>query len=405
MILIIDDDSAIRSSLSFMLKRAKYEVQAVAGPREAIEIVRSVAPQLILMDMNFTLSTTGEEGLTLLRQVKIFQPDVPVILMTAWGSIQLAVQGMQAGAFDFITKPWNNVALMQRIETALELTADKQKPEVPVVDNDGFDRSHIIGKSKPLMDVLATIKRIARTNASVLITGESGTGKELIAEAVHINSPRGKKPFVKVNLGGISHTLFESEMFGHKKGAFTDATSDRMGRFELVSATNADLAQMVQEHTFREDLFYRINLITVHLPALRERREDIPLLVRHFADKQCEANGLPKVDFTVEAMEYLSRLPYPGNIRELKNLVERTLLVSGKQVLMSEDFKAQYQCPLEPKVTANLQGMTLEEIEKQTILQTLEKYGNNMSQVATALGISRAALYRRLEKYNIVVND
>ena len=451
MILIIDDDSAIRSSLSFMLKRAKYDVQAVPGPKEAIEIVRSVAPQLILMDMNFTLSTSGEEGLTLLKQVKVFRPDVPVILMTAWGSIQLAVQGMQAGAFDFITKPWNNVALMQRIETALELTSQDKKAEVPVEDNDGFDRSHIIGKSKALMGVLATIKRIARTNASVLITGESGTGKELIAEAVHLNSPRSKKPFVKVNLGGISHTLFESEMFGHKKGAFTDATADRVGRFELadkgtifldeigdldlscqvkllrvlqeqtfevlgdsrprkvdirvVSATNADLRQMVQEHTFREDLFYRINLITVHLPALRERREDIPLLVRHFADKQCESNGLSKVEFTSEAMDYLSRLPYPGNIRELKNLVERTLLVSGKEILTADDFKSQYQHPIEQKVTTNLQGMTLEEIEKQTILQTLEKYNNNMSQVAVALGISRAALYRRLEKYNIQVND
>ena len=451
MILIIDDDSAIRSSLSFMLKRAKYDVQAVPGPKEAIEIVRSVAPQLILMDMNFTLSTSGEEGLTLLKQVKVFRPDVPVILMTAWGSIQLAVQGMQAGAFDFITKPWNNVALMQRIETALELTSQDKKAAVPVEDNDGFNRSHIIGKSKALMDVLAAIKRIARTNASVLITGESGTGKELIAEAVHLNSPRSKKPFVKVNLGGISHTLFESEMFGHKKGAFTDATADRVGRFELadkgtifldeigdldlscqvkllrvlqeqtfevlgdsrprkvdirvVSATNADLRQMVQEHTFREDLFYRINLITVHLPALRERREDIPLLVRHFADKQCESNGLPKVEFTSEAMDYLSRLPYPGNIRELKNLVERTLLVSGKEILTADDFKSQYQHPIEQKMTTNLQGMTLEEIEKQTILQTLEKYNNNMSQVAIALGISRAALYRRLEKYNIQVND
>ena len=451
MILIIDDDSAIRSSLSFMLKRAKYDVQAVPGPKEAIEIVRSVAPQLILMDMNFTLSTSGEEGLTLLKQVKVFRPDVPVVLMTAWGSIQLAVQGMQAGAFDFITKPWNNVALMQRIETALELTSQDKKAAVPVEDNDGFNRSHIIGKSKALMDVLSTIKRIARTNASVLITGESGTGKELIAEAVHLNSPRSKKPFVKVNLGGISHTLFESEMFGHKKGAFTDATSDRVGRFELadkgtifldeigdldlscqvkllrvlqeqtfevlgdsrprkvdirvVSATNADLRQMVQEHTFREDLFYRINLITVHLPALRERREDIPLLVRHFADKQCESNGLPKVEFTSEAMDYLSRLPYPGNIRELKNLVERTLLVSGKEILTADDFKSQYQHPIEQKMTTNLQGMTLEEIEKQTILQTLEKYNNNMSQVAIALGISRAALYRRLEKYNIQVND
>lgn len=451
MILIIDDDSAIRSSLSFMLKRAKYDVQAVPGPKEAIEIVRSVAPQLILMDMNFTLSTSGEEGLTLLKQVKVFRPDVPVILMTAWGSIQLAVQGMQAGAFDFITKPWNNVALMQRIETALELTSQDKKAAVPVEDNDGFNRSHIIGKSKALMDVLATIKRIVRTNASVLITGESGTGKELIAEAVHLNSSRSKKPFVKVNLGGISHTLFESEMFGHKKGAFTDATADRVGRFELadkgtifldeigdldlscqvkllrvlqeqtfevlgdsrprkvdirvVSATNADLRQMVQEHTFREDLFYRINLITVHLPALRERREDIPLLVRHFADKQCESNGLPKVEFTSEAMDYLSRLPYPGNIRELKNLVERTLLVSGKEILTADDFKSQYQHPIEQKMTTNLQGMTLEEIEKQTILQTLEKYNNNMSQVAIALGISRAALYRRLEKYNIQVND
>lgn len=453
MILIIDDDSAIRSSLSFMLKRAKYEVQAVSGPREAMEVVRSVAPQLILMDMNFTLSTTGEEGLTLLRQVKIFRPEVPVILMTAWGSIQLAVQGMQAGAFDFITKPWNNVALMQRIETALELTSQDKKTEVPLTDDDGFDRSHIIGRSKALMDVLATIKRISRTNASVLITGESGTGKELIAEAIHINSPRRKKPFVKVNLGGISHTLFESEMFGHKKGAFTDATADRVGRFELadkgtifldeigdldlscqvkllrvlqeqtfevlgdsrprkvdirvVSATNADLRRMVQDRTFREDLFYRINLITVHLPALRERREDIPLLVRHFADQQCEANGLPKVDFTREAMDYLSRLPYPGNIRELKNLVERTLLVSGKELLTADDFKSQYQRPLEQPTTgtAGLQGMTLEEIERQTILQALEKYNNNMSQVAVALGISRAALYRRLEKYNLTIND
>ena len=448
MILVIDDDSAIRTSLSFMLKRAKYDVQAVASPKEAIAVVRSVAPELILMDMNFSLTTTGDEGITLLKQVKIFQPETPVILMTAWGSIQLAVKGMQAGAFDFITKPWNNAALMQRIETALELN-NKKKEEEQKKDEDGFDRSHIIGKSKALMDVLATIKRISRTNASVLITGESGTGKELIAEAVHRNSPRAKKPFVKVNLGGISQSLFESEMFGHKKGAFTDASSDRVGRFELadkgtifldeigdldlscqvkllrvlqeqtfevlgdsrprkvdirvVSATNADLRQMVQDHTFREDLFYRINLITVHLPALRERREDIPLLVRHFADLQCKQNGLPKVDFTPEAMEYLQRLPYPGNIRELKNLVERTLLVSGKDTLDADDFKAHYIQPAETTTSPNLSGLTLEEVERQHILQALEQYDNNLTQVATALGLSRPALYRRLEKHNIVI--
>ena len=446
MILIIDDDSAIRTSLSFMLKRAKYEVQAVATPKEAMAVVRSVCPELILMDMNFSLTTSGDEGITLLKQVKIFQPDAPVILMTAWGSIDLAVKGMQAGAFDFVTKPWNNAALMQRIETALELNAKKEAPKE--VDEEGFDRSHIIGKSKALMDVLETIKRISKTNASVLVTGESGTGKELIAEALHKNRPRAKKPFVKVNLGGISQTLFESEMFGHKKGAFTDASADRVGRFEMadkgtifldeigdldlscqvkllrvlqeqtfevlgdsrprkvdirvVSATNVDLAQRVQERTFREDLFYRINLITVHLPALRERKEDIPLLVRHFADKLCQTNGLQAVDFTQAAMDYLQRLPFPGNIRELKNLVERTLLVSGKELLDVDDFKAQNTSAMEVSAIGNLNGLTLEEVDKQRILQAIEQYNGNMSKVALSLGLSRGAHFRRLEKNNIV---
>ena len=447
MILIIDDDSAVRSSLSFMLKRAGYEAQVVPGPREAIEVVRTVAPDLILMDMNFTLSTTGEEGLTLLKQVKVFRPDTPVILMTVWGSIQLAVQGMQAGAFDFIPKPWNNAALLQRIETALELsTAPKETTQE---QNDAFNRNHIIGRSQGLTDVLNTIARIAKTNASVLITGESGTGKELIAEAIHINSQRAKHPFVKVNLGGISQSLFESEMFGHKKGAFTDASADRTGRFEMadkgtifldeigdldlscqvkllrvlqdqtfevlgdsrprktdirvVSATNADLRKMVNERTFREDLFYRINLITVKLPALRERREDIPLLVRHFADRQAETNGLPRTEFSADAMQFLSRLPYPGNIRELKNLVERTILVSGKPTLDASDFDAQYIRHNDQKAAESTSfiGMTLDEIERQTILQALERHKGNLSQVAMALGISRADLYRRIEKHNI----
>ena len=452
MILIIDDDSAVRSSLSFMLKRAGYEAQTVPGPREAMDVVRAEAPALILMDMNFTLSTTGEEGLTLLKQVKIFRPDVPVILMTAWGSIQLAVQGMQAGAFDFITKPWNNAALLQRIETALELTAVPK--DAPEEQSETWNRSHIIGKSQGLMEVLNTVARIARTNASVLITGESGTGKELIAEAIHINSQRVKQPFVKVNLGGISQSLFESEMFGHKKGAFTDATTDRVGRFELankgtifldeigdldpscqvkllrvlqdqtfevlgdsrprktdirvVSATNADLRKMVSERTFREDLFYRINLITVKLPSLRERREDIPLLARHFADRQAELNGLPRTEFSADALNFLSRLPYPGNIRELKNLVERTILVSGKPTLDASDFDAQYLRPNEPvkaSDASSLAGMTLDEIERQTILQALDRHKGNLSQVAMTLGISRAALYRRLEKFNITVTE
>ena len=453
MILIIDDDSAIRSSLSFMLRRARYEVETAASPKEAMEFVRHGDPDLILMDMNFTLSTSGEEGIYLLRQAKIFRPDVPVILMTAWGSIDLAVKGMQAGAFDFVTKPWNNAALMQRIETALELTGKKKKALEEEERNRGiFDRSFIIGKSKELTEILDTVKRIAPTNASVLITGESGTGKELIAEAVHRNSGRRDEPFVKVNLGGISQSLFESEMFGHKKGAFTDATSDRIGRFEtahrgtifldeigeldiscqvkllrvlqeqtfemlgdsrprkvdvrVVSATNVELAQMVREHTFREDLYWRINLINIHLPALRERREDIPLLVRHFASQTAQQNNLGDVEFSADAMQLLTRLPYPGNIRELKNLVERTMLISGKKIITAEDFEVKDN-DSENITTGdkefNTAGMTLEEIEVHTIRQALEKYDGNLSQAAVSLGISRPALYRRMEKHGIKI--
>ncbi len=447
MILIIDDDSAIRSSLKLLLKHEGYDTKAVAMPNEALDVVRSEEPRLILMDMNFSLSTDGKEGLKLLKDVKTLRPDVPVILMTAWGSIDLAVKGMQAGAFDFITKPWQNILLMQRIETALELTG-KKVPTMQTDVCDGFDRAGIVGESAALKDILRTVKRIAPTNASVLITGESGTGKELIAEALHRNSKRAAAPFVKVNLGGISQSLFESEMFGHKKGAFTGADADRLGRFEMadkgtifldelgeldmscqtkmlrvlqeqtfevlgdskprkvdvrvVCATNADLPAMVQQKSFREDLFYRVNLITIHLPALRERREDIPLLARHFADRLCRQNDMPLVEFSNDAMDYLCSLPYPGNIRELKNFVERTLLVCDGHEITSEDFKQQYQ-PVEcsAKKHTSLDGMTLEEVERQTIMEALEKYDNNLSKVAQVLGITRQSLYRRLEKFGI----
>jgi two-component system NtrC family response regulator len=453
MILIIDDDPAIRSSLSFMLKRAGYETLTAEGPKEAMAVARTQLPRLVLMDMNYSLSTSGDEGITLLKQMKLFLPEVPIILMTAWGSIQLAVEGMQAGAFDFVTKPWNNAALMQRIQTALQLTepspAASSAPSAGGEANDGgdIDRAGIVGESAALREVLAVVKRVAHTGASVLITGESGTGKELIAEAIHRNSPRRRQPFVKVNLGGISQSLFESEMFGHKKGAFTDASADRVGRFEMadkgtifldeigdldlncqvkllrvlqeqtfevlgdsrprkvdirvVSATNADLDACVANHTFRQDLLYRINLITIHLPALRERREDIPLLVNHFVGNLCAENRLSPVRVTAEAMDYLQSLPYPGNIRELKNLVERTLLVSGKPVLQADDFRRESRSEYAGDGMRTLEGMTLEKMERHVILQALKRRDNNLSQVAKELGISRAALYRRLEKLGI----
>ena len=283
----------------------------------------------------------------------------------------------------------------------------------------------------------------------MLITGESGTGKELIAEAIHRNSQRSKNAFVKVNLGGISQSLFESEMFGHKKGAFTGAVSDRQGRFEIankgtifldeigdldkscqvkllrvlqdhtyevlgdsrnrrcdvrvISATNADLRSMVDERTFREDLFYRINLITLHLPPLRERPDDIPLLVNHFVQRVCEQTGLKPVSVDDSAMNYLKGLHYSGNIRELKNLVERTLLVCDKSKLTADDFRTQYSS--EPITKSNTQqvmsGMTLDDMERQTIIQAISQYDGNLTHVASALGISRGALYRRMEKYGI----
>jgi len=444
MILIIDDDAVVRSSLVLLLKHAGLEVQAVTNPEEALSVVRRVSPRLILMDMNFYLETSGEEGIQLLRQVKIFCPETPVILITAWGSISLVVEGMRAGAFDFITKPWNNTVLLNSITTALELS--EQKNHAQSFNPGNFKSDKIIGNSKALTGVLETVSRIAHTNASVLITGESGTGKELIAEAIHANSPRAKGPFVKVNLGGITQSIFESEMFGHKKGAFTDAYADRTGRFELadkgtifldeigdleyscqvkllrvlqdqtfealgdskprktdvriVSATNRDLCEKVADRSFREDLFYRINLITVHLPPLRERKEDILLLAKYFAGKQAEANILPKPEFTSAALVYLQSLPYPGNIRELKNLIERTILVSGKTVLDKSDFLEQNTASPTSQ-TPPPEGLKLDEMEKRSILQALEKHQGNLSQVASSLGISRAALYRRMEKYEL----
>lgn len=445
MILVIDDDKSVCLSLKLLLTRMNYEVEVAYTPAKAIEIVRAVAPRLILMDMNFSLSTSGDEGLILLRQVKLFRPEVPVILMTAWGSISLAVEGIKAGAFDFITKPWDNHLLLQRIATAIDLSAKKESTAEDSVN--GFDRSKIIGKSPGIKKVLDTIKRVARTDASVLITGENGTGKELIAEALHVNSHRRSKPFVKVNLGGISQTLFESEMFGYKKGAFTGASGDRKGRFELantgtifldeigdldigcqvkmlrvlqehtferlgdshpikvdvrvVCATNADLPKMVADKTFREDLFYRINLITVELPPLRERRSDIPLLVNHFATNIAKVNNLAPAVITDEAMAYLSRLPYPGNIRELKNLVESTLLVGSNGSFTAAHFEAQHLLSASDQKSGTKSGMTLVESEQDSIVKAIDKCRGNLTQAAILLGISRQALYRRMKKYGL----
>lgn len=452
MILITDDDEAIRASLSILLKKAGFSVQVAADPDEALGKLATEEAELVIADMNFTIETSGEEGLAFLKELKKRYPKLPVILITAWGSVPLAVEGMKLGAADFITKPWQNEHIVRSVKTVLALAGCQQEattsPDRAAL-NKKYDFDTIVGEDPGFLQVLETVGKVGPTDASILIMGESGTGKEVIAEAVHLNSQRYNKPFVKVNLGGISSSLFESEMFGHKKGAFTDAKNDRKGRFELantgtifldeigdldlssqvkllrvlqdrtyeilgdsktrsldvrvICATNRNLEEMVAEGKFREDLYYRINLITVRLPSLRERAGDIPLLVTHYVNSLRKVYKKPGTEVSPEALKWLKAQPFPGNIRELKNMAERTVLLATRDILETEDFMAHIKSSksvsrLDPD---ELPLLPLDDMEKVMILKAMEIHKENISQVARALGLSRGALYRRLDKYNI----
>lgn len=445
MILIVDDDRSIRQSLTMMLKRKGYETVTADSVDSALRIMREIPLKLIIMDMNYSLSTSGEEGIGLLRRAKILVPEVPVILITAWGSIELAVEGMRHGAFDFVTKPWNNLLLLQRIETALNLADKSDKSNDENAPEDNFDRCGFIGENPKIKELLRTVQRIAPTNAPVLILGENGTGKELIANAIHANSRRRQAPFVMVNLGGISTSLFESEMFGHVKGAFTGAVGERKGRFELadkgtifldeigdlehdsqvkllrvlqqhtferlgdsrprktdirvICATNADLQAMVEDRTFREDLFYRINLITLRIPPLRERRDDIPALTRSFIDAVSKNHDIPRPDISDEAMHYLMHLPFPGNVRQLKNMIERAVLMCTDNRIEKADLESDSDTQQMDMSLGN--GATLDDLERTAIMEALTKYDRNLSRAAASLGITRQALYRKMEKHGI----
>ncbi|HET7711977.1 MAG TPA: sigma-54 dependent transcriptional regulator [Thermoanaerobaculia bacterium] len=452
MILIADDDESITASLSLLLKQHGYPSIAAHSPEEALRAVRTSRPRLVLQDMNFSRSTSGEEGLQLLSSIRELDPALPVVLMTAWGSVALAVEGMKRGAADFITKPWSNANVISIVETALGLAAARAPDSPPLSRaqlDERFDFSKIIGTDPKILHILDLIGRVAPTDASVLITGESGTGKELIAEAIHLNSRRRSRPFVKVNLGGISQTLFESEMFGHVRGAFTDARENRKGRFEVadggsifldeigeldpgsqvkllrvfqdrtfevlgtsrprtvdvrvISATNRALSELVQRGAFREDLLYRLNLISIHLPPLRERPSDIPALANHFLRLAAEAYSADVASIGRRAMEWLKHEPWPGNIRQLRQTIERAVLIRAKRELDVDDFIAVRDFASRDVESAlpEAGSMTLDEIERGMIVKCMKRYEGNVSRVAEALGLSRAALYRRLEKYGI----
>ena len=458
MILIVDDDPSVIASLELLLKQNGYRTRGASRPEEALAVLEHEECRLVLQDMNFSRATTGEEGLALLAELKHRHPELPVILITAWGSIDLAVHGMKAGAADFVTKPWSHPRLLQAVETALELVAARpQDAGVKAPSREELDRRYdfgnLVGRDPKLLRILDLVGRIGQADAPVLITGESGTGKELLAEAVHNNSKRRHGPFVKVNLGGISSTLFESEMFGHVRGAFTDARQSRQGRFEVadggtifldeigetdpssqvkllrvlqdrtyevlgsstsrhvdvrvIAATNRNLPEMVTRGSFREDLLYRLNLISVELPPLRERRDDIPLLAEHLMRLCAERYGRDDLRLAAGARTWLTDQSWPGNVRQLKQVIERAVLVGNGPELGREDFLAfaelapQHEGAPSAAALPDAGTMTLEQIERAMIAKCLRHYEGNMSRAAKALGLSRAALYRRCEKFGL----
>jgi len=452
-ILVVDDDESVTASLALLLKQNKFKVIQAYEPTSALELIQQNEISLVLQDMNFTRSTTGEEGMQLLNDIKKLNPQLPVILMTAWGSIALAVEGMRCGANDFIAKPWSNQNLIRTINTTIGLSVQQSdEPSNQVLSRAQLDQefnfTDIIGDSPAMLETLNTIGRICKTDASILILGESGTGKEVIADAIHKNSLRAQANMVKVNLGGITPSLFESEMFGHVKGAFTDAKQDRKGRFStadnstlfldeigemdkssqvkllrvlqdqnfqmvgsstntsvnvrIISATNKNLESLVDQDEFREDLFYRINLITLKLPPLRERVSDIPQLVKHHLAKVTKLYGMTETTITAQAITWLQQQKWPGNIRQLCQTVERALLMSGKHELDYQDFSPKAQAP-DSALTSSQEGcsLTLDQMEKMMIEKALLANQSNISKVAEELGLSRAALYRRFDKHGI----
>jgi two-component system NtrC family response regulator len=453
-ILIVDDDQAVQVSLALLLKQSGFDTRCCDDAGQALALLAAEPVELVLQDMNFSLQTSGQEGLELLARIKEGYPNLPVLLMTAWGSIALAVKGVQAGAANFFTKPWDNLQLAQLVGATLQLAAPPCPPSSRITRaslDAQFDFSAIVGEHPKLLRVLATIGQVAATRAPVLILGESGTGKELVADAIHRNSPRAGRACVKINMGAITPSLFESEMFGHVRGAFTDAKADRKGhvacadhgtlfldeigelnradqvkllrvlqdgRYQpvgasrsehadvrVVSATNRELAELVAAGEFREDLFYRLNLITIRLPPLRERRGDIALLAAHIVTTVAAGYGLGEASITPQAIEWLSAQPWPGNIRQLKQTLERTLLLKGSSQLTQADFLAAGHGDDGDHAGARnrlgVDGMTLEQVERHMIESAMAQHLGNISRVAKALGLSRTALYRRLERHGI----
>jgi DNA-binding NtrC family response regulator len=446
-ILAADDQQHILEALELLLKPQGYRVDGVRSPQLAREVLTGASYDAALIDLNYARDTTsGREGLDLLSEIVALDSTLPVIVMTAWGNVDLAVEAMQRGARDFIQKPWENERLLSILRTQVELRRALQQAERLAAENQllsALGRKEFIATAPSMLPVLEAITRIAPSDANVLVSGEHGTGKEVAAQTIHALSLRSLRPMIAVNTGGLAEGVFESELFGHVKGAFTDARSDRIGRFELadggtifldeignvplrqqakllrviesgeiervgssrtkkidvrmISATNTDLSAACKAGQFREDLLFRLNTVEIHLPPLRERREDIPALAVHFLSHYAsryrrEVGGLDR-----SALQSLLQYSWPGNIRELEHTLERAVLMCRTDQIQPADLGLGVQRPQ----TQNLDELSLESVETILIRKALQRFQGNVTQAAEALGLSRGALYRRMEKYGL----
>jgi DNA-binding NtrC family response regulator len=446
-ILAADDQQHILDAIELLLRPQGYEVATARSPILVREELASSSYDAVLIDLNYTRDTTsGQEGLDLLSEIVALDGTLPVIVMTAWGNVELAVEAMRRGARDFIQKPWENERLVSILRTQVELHRALQNAERLAAENrllSAQGRPEFIGSAPSMLHVLDTITRIAPSDANVFITGEHGTGKEVVARTIHALSLRASRPFVAVNTGGLSEGIFESEIFGHVKGAFTDARSDRIGRFELadggtifldeignvplrqqakllrviesgeiervgssrgkqvnarvISATNVDLRSASQKGEFREDLLFRLNTVEIHLPPLRDRREDIPLLASHFLAHYASRYRRQVHAMDSTALQLLMQHSWPGNVRELDHTMERAVLLCHNDQIQPSDLGL----ALPRSAPQNLQELSLEAVEGILIRKALQRFQGNVSQAAEALGLSRGALYRRMAKYGL----
>ncbi|MES2731049.1 MAG: sigma-54 dependent transcriptional regulator [Bacteroidota bacterium] len=452
-ILVVDDDPDVLIAVKMLLKPEVKEVVTEKNPEHLLSLLSKEKFDIIMLDMNYKSSlNTGNEGFYWLRKILDHDKEAIVVMITAYGDIETAVRSLKEGATDFVLKPWRNEKLLITIADALQKPSTKGKKETgngtraAALTNTSFTDLNLIGASEVMQEVFYKIDKIAPTDANVLILGENGTGKELIAQALHQKSLRANKPFVSVDLGSLTESLFESELFGHKKGAFTDAREDRAGRFEsanggtlfldeignislsqqaklltvlqnrqvirlgtnqpvpidirLICATNVPIYELASESRFRKDLIYRINTVEVTLPPLRQRGEDILMLAQHFAKVYATKYRKSPVRFEEQTLKKLKQYAWPGNIRELQHAVERVVIMAESDVLQPKDFAFS---PLEalPKAVEAPQDLRLDEIEKITIQRVIDKHQGNITKAAKELGITRTALYRRLGKYDI----